>query len=179
MYSMDNDHAYYFSSAPTFHCWVSLCFCGLYCVDLVYVTVPYDADLLSASIPKAKKFFEVIMPEVLGGYFYLKSNMRTEVPPNSIVNQYLRCYCQKNYLKVKKPVFCADENCKRKRFHESSIKSQLNAPKRITKLWKCDTCRKIYRTAAAKKRIHTLLLIPIWCREIFFQMFQIFYNYKM
>jgi hypothetical protein len=87
MYSMDNDHAYYFSSAPTFHCWVSLCFCGLYCVDLVYVTVPYGADLLSASIPKAKKFFEVIMPEVLGGYFYLKSNMRTEVPPISIVNQ--------------------------------------------------------------------------------------------
>jgi hypothetical protein len=100
------------------------------------------------------------MPEVLGGYFYLKSNMRTEVPPNSIVNQYLWFYCQKNYLKVKKTVFCADENCKRKRFHESSIKSQLNAPKRITKLWKCDTCRKIYRTAAAKKRIHTLLLVP-------------------
>ncbi|EFX66120.1 hypothetical protein DAPPUDRAFT_332523 [Daphnia pulex] len=75
---------------------IALLFFGLYCVDLVYVTVPYGADLLSASIPKAKKIFvEVIMPEVLGEYFYLKSTMRTEVPPKSLLNQYLRCYCQK------------------------------------------------------------------------------------
>ncbi len=164
MYSMDKDHSYYFQVQPQlFISGYRFAFFVVYtALDLVYVTVPYDADLLSASIPKAKKFFvEVIIPEVLGGYFYLKSTMRTEVPPNSIVNQYMPCYCQKELPGSSKTVFCADENCKRKRFNESCIKSQLNAPKRITRITrKCDTCRKIYRAAAAKTRRHTLLLVP-------------------
>lgn len=163
MYSMDQDHAYYFQvQLQLFISGYRFAFFVVYtALDLVYVTVPYDADLLSASIPQAKKFFlEVIMPEVLGGYFYLKSTMRTEVPHNNIVNQYLPCYCQKELPGSSKTVFCADENCKRKKFHESCIKWQLNAPKRITKLWKCDTCRKINRAAAPKTRRHTLLLVP-------------------
>ena len=57
-------------------------------------------------------------------------------------------------------VICADNNCKRKTFHESCIKSQTNPPKRITKLWKCDTCKKAARAAAAKAKKNNLPVVP-------------------
>ena len=91
-YSMDKDHAYYFQVQPQlFIAGYRFAYFVVYTtLDMVYVTVPYDADLLSVSIPQAKKnVLEVIMPEVLGGYFYLKSAMRNNVPQNSLENKYL------------------------------------------------------------------------------------------
>ena len=110
----------------------------------------YDGRFLTASIPKAKKFFfEVIMPELIGGYFYLKSTMQKEVPANTIENKYLPCYCQQEDPKNLPIVICEDKNCKRKKIHESCIKSKTNPTKRITKIWKCDTCKKGARAVAA------------------------------
>lgn len=165
-YVMDTEHAYYYQvQLQLFITGYRFGFFVVYTeLDLVYITVPYDERFLSASIAKAKKFFlEVIMPELIGGYFYLKSTMQKEVPANTIENKYLPCYCQQEDPKNLPIVICADNNCKRKKFHESCIKSQSNPPKRITKIWKCDTCKKAARAvaaAAAKAKKNNLPVVP-------------------
>lgn len=123
-------------------------------IDFIFVEVPYDANLLQQCIPKAKQFFlNVIMPELLAGYFVLK---RDEVvlaeDPTQEGSSLLPCYCQTEEPIIVSIQYCANENCKRKYFHVKCINQLRNPPRRLTKLWSCDSCKKASRAAASKAK---------------------------
>lgn len=123
-------------------------------VDLMYIDVPYDLALLNETIPLAKKYFlEVIMPEALAGYYYMKAPVDAS-SPNQPPHPYLPCYCKFVEPVIVTVVVCADENCLRKTFHLKCIRDQPNANPtgRITKKWKCDLCKKAATRKKANER---------------------------
>lgn len=151
-YKLLESHQYYYQTQlqmyVTGH---HLCYFVVFTsIDLVYVKVPYNSELLQESIPITKKYFlEIVMPEALAGYYYLKSAVVPKSPPQNV---FLPCYCQVIEPIVVTTVTCADENCLRKLFHLKCIHLQKNSPSKITKAWKCDVCRKSARIAAATKK---------------------------
>ncbi|EFX70765.1 hypothetical protein DAPPUDRAFT_327780 [Daphnia pulex] len=121
-------------------------------VDLMYIEVPYDHCFMEEfAIPRATKYFQnIIMPEIISGYFYKNSFFHSSSVLHK--NQYLPCYCQTNEPVIVLLVFCSNENCKLKMFHLKCIHDRSPSLKRITKSWSCDTCKKVTRSVREKEK---------------------------
>lgn len=113
-------------------------------VDLVFVLVDIDQELLNEFLPKAKNFWEqAVLPEIVARRF---TTSQTCIPTPNNDSVLLPCYCQKVIDNVD-VIICSRAQCLRKVFHVRCVPL-----KRISAKWKCDQCKMLENKGKAKAR---------------------------
>ncbi len=106
--------------------------------ELSFFIIEIDPGFLTSYLPKAQSFWkQCVIPEIFARYFTAKDQIVT--PTN---DSHLPCFCQAVNDELE-TVMCARNDCERKTFHVTCVKSQMNLKRIMKGKWLCDLCRKV------------------------------------
>lgn len=145
-YSLKTNHDYYYQvQMQMYVAKATFSIFAVYTnVDIAFVTVLPDVDLMQRMAVKAKLYFrEVVLPQVIAKHF---TTNRTTTP--IVGNNLNPCVCGEVRDENTHPiVMCANANCLVKTFHKACTQTKI-----FRKGWMCAHCRSVATKAKAKAR---------------------------
>ncbi len=137
---VDKNHQYYYQcQLQMYVTGTKLCYFIIYTLkELSFFLIEIDPGFLNSHLPKAKLFWkQCVIPEIFARFFTAKEQIVTPT-----TDSHLPCFCQTKNDDLE-AVICARNDCERKVFHVSCVKSQMNMKRVLKGKWLCDLCRKV------------------------------------